>query len=112
MREAALNLDLRRLARDVRWPAFLRAWRLMSWPYAMYRELGIPRVFRQFLEAEGVGCKNSVRAPEKSSTCRQDADFGTPTGYKMATKFAPVLATRDAMFEPDWRAELVGAQTT
>jgi hypothetical protein len=26
----------------------------------------------------GVGCENSVRAPEKSAICRQDANFGTP----------------------------------
>jgi len=38
-------------------------------------------------------------------------EFLGPTGTKWVTKFAPVLATRDAMFEPDWRAELVSAQT-
>src|SRR6266511_1687985 len=30
-------------------------------------------------------------------------------GYKMGTKFAPVLATRNAMFEPD-SAELAGLE--
>jgi len=54
MREAMLNLDLRRLAGEVRWPALRRARTLMSWPYAMYPEPGIPRVYRQILESEGL----------------------------------------------------------
>jgi NTE family protein len=54
MREATLNLDLRRLAGRVRWPALRRARTLMSWPYAMYPESGIPRVFRQILQNEGL----------------------------------------------------------
>jgi predicted acylesterase/phospholipase RssA len=54
MREATLNLDLRRLAGDVGWPVLRRAWSFRAWPYAMYPEPGIPRVFRQILEAEGL----------------------------------------------------------
>jgi predicted acylesterase/phospholipase RssA len=54
MREAALNLDLRRLAGGARGPTFLRAWRLIAWPYAMYPEPGIPRVFHQFLDEQGL----------------------------------------------------------
>jgi hypothetical protein len=49
MREATLNLDLRRLAGDVGWPVLRRAWSFRAWPYAMYPEPGIPRVFRQIL---------------------------------------------------------------
>jgi predicted acylesterase/phospholipase RssA len=51
MREAALDLDLRRLAGEGRRPRILRVLGLLRWPYALYREPGAPRVFREVLSA-------------------------------------------------------------
>jgi predicted acylesterase/phospholipase RssA len=54
MREAALDLDLRRLAGARGGPSILRAWGLVSWPYALYREPGSPSVFREVLGGQGL----------------------------------------------------------
>lgn len=53
IREAALSFDLRQLAGDVRWRRLRRLWTLRSWPYALYRQPGIPQVFRKILEDQG-----------------------------------------------------------
>jgi predicted acylesterase/phospholipase RssA len=53
MREAALSFDLRQLAGDVRWKRLRRLWTLRSWPYALYREPGIPQVFMRILRDQG-----------------------------------------------------------
>ncbi len=52
MREATLRLDLRKLTGDVSWKLLRRLWTLRSWPYALYREPGMPRVFRGILEEQ------------------------------------------------------------
>jgi predicted acylesterase/phospholipase RssA len=54
IRTTALELDLRELAGDVRWPRLRRLWTLRSWPYALYREPGMLRVFRRILHEHGL----------------------------------------------------------
>jgi predicted acylesterase/phospholipase RssA len=54
MREAVLGLDLRRLAGDPRRLWLRRLLMFRSWPYALYSEPGIPRVFQEILEREGL----------------------------------------------------------
>ena len=52
MREATLRLDLRQLTGDVSWKWLRRLWTLRSWPFALYGEPGMPRVFQRILEEE------------------------------------------------------------
>jgi predicted acylesterase/phospholipase RssA len=54
LRHMALKLDLRELAGDIRWRRLRRLWTLRSWPYALYREPGIPQVFRRVLQEQGL----------------------------------------------------------
>ena len=53
MRDTLLEQGLRDLAGDVRWKRLRRLWTLRSWPYALYRDPGIPQLFRRLLEAAG-----------------------------------------------------------
>ena len=54
LREDALELDVRELAGSRRLPGILRLLSLASWPHAMYREPGSPRVFREVLAGRGL----------------------------------------------------------
>ena len=66
LRETILKQGLRDLAGDVRWKWLRRLWTLRSWPYALYRDPGIPRLFRRVLEAEGLDpdpTLNDLRTP-------------------------------------------------
>jgi predicted acylesterase/phospholipase RssA len=54
MLDAVLALDLRRAAGDPgRWVPLRRLWTLRRWPYALYREPGIPDVFGDILRSVG-----------------------------------------------------------
>jgi predicted acylesterase/phospholipase RssA len=61
MREATVRLDLRELAGDVKLKWLRRLWTLRSWPYALYREPGIPRVFRRVLAEQGLESEPTLR---------------------------------------------------
>jgi predicted acylesterase/phospholipase RssA len=53
MLAAALDMDLGKMAGEIRWKPLRRVWTLRSWPYALYREPGIGSAFSTIVRAAG-----------------------------------------------------------
>jgi predicted acylesterase/phospholipase RssA len=53
MLKAALEMDLGKMAGEIRWKPLRRVWTLRTWPYALYREPGIVDAFSDIVSAAG-----------------------------------------------------------